>query len=352
MYFHAVQTAAPPRRYTQARCWEVLQRNPPRGLSKRGMAMLERILTRDHGIETRSLAMDLDDFECTQVDADKLNARFMEAAPAISAEAAAKALAEAGLAAHDIDALVISTCTGYACPGLTSYVGERLGLRSDCVYLDLVGQGCGAAIPNLRSAAALIGSGTAKHALCICVEVCSAALYFDEDLGVLVSDCLFGDGAAAAVVSRDPPARGRRVQWKGAISRHDPKQREALRFEQRGGMLRNILTLPVPQLAGASAKAVLEEGLARHSLQPGDITGWIFHGGGKNVLRELERQLPVDGEDLRFSAEVLREYGNVSSPFVLFVLRRALDANLPAGPWWMSSFGAGFSCHGALLEVA
>ena len=140
--------------------------------------------------------------------------------------------------------------------------------------------------------------------------------------------------------------------WNAALWGHDPMQRDALRFEQRGGLLRNILTLPVPQLAGESARAVLEEGLARHGLAPGDIAAWIFHGGGRNVLRELERQLPVDAEDLRFSAAVLRDYGNVSSPFVLFVLREALRAGMPAGPWWMSSFGAGFSCHGALLEVA
>ena len=352
MYFHAIQTAAPPRRYTQAQCWEALQRSPPRNLSRRGMAMLERILTRDHGIATRALALDIEDPECTQIDVDRLNARYMATAPAIASEAARKALDDARLQPGEIDALVISTCTGYACPGLTSYVAERLGLRPDCVHLDLVGQGCGAAIPNLRAADALVTSGAARHALCVCVEVCSAALYFDEDLGVLVSACLFGDGAAAAVVSSQPPKQGRQVEWKGAISLHDPARRDALRFEQKGGLLRNILTLPVPQLAGASAKAVLEDGLRRHGLAVDDVAAWVFHGGGRNVLRELERQLPVDEDDLRFSTAVLREYGNVSSPFVLFVLREALEAGTPGGWWWMSSFGAGFSCHGAMLKVA
>ena len=352
MYIHAIDTAVPTRRYTPAECWNVLRRIPPAGLSSKGMAHLRRILGHDHGIAHRALAMDLEDDECLTQDPDRLHARFMDNAPALAAEAARKALAAAGLEPGDIGALVISTCTGYACPGLTSYVGERLGLRDDCVHLDLVGQGCGAAIPNLRAADALVTSGQAQNALCICVEVCSAALYFDDDLGVLVSACLFGDGAAAAVVSSRPPAQGRRVEWKGALSRHDPAKRDALRFEHRNGLLRNILTLPVPQLAGSAARAVLDEGLSRHGVARDDIATWIFHGGGRNVLRELERQLPLESDDLQLSAAVLRDYGNVSSPFVLFVLRDALAQGAPSGKWWVSSFGAGFSCHGALLEVA
>src|SRR5258708_2888971 len=111
-------------------------------------------------------------------------------------------------------------CTGYLCPGLTSYVSERLGLRSDALLLDLVGQGCGAALPNLRTAEALLGAGRARRVLSICVEVCSAAYYLDDDPGVLVSACLFGDGAGAAVLSNDPPAAGKkRVRWKAGASR-------------------------------------------------------------------------------------------------------------------------------------
>jgi alkylresorcinol/alkylpyrone synthase len=316
------------------------------------MGVLERILTRDHGIAQRWLALDLDDPASLEMEPDRLHARFIEHAPALASQAARDALAAARIDASDIDALVISTCTGYACPGLTSYVSERLALRPDALHLDLVGQGCGAALPNLATAQALLASGQAEHALCICVEVCSAALYFDDDMGVLVSACLFGDGAAAVVASAKPPEGDRRIEWKGVRALHDPARRDALRFEQRDGMLRNILTLPVPALAGAAARQVLDEGLALHGLERDAIAEWIFHGGGRNVLRELERQLPLDAHDLRWSAAVLRDYGNVSSPFVLFVLKHALEGGARPGWWWAASFGAGFSCHGALLKVA
>ena len=164
-----------------------------------------------------------------------------------------KALAAAGRCAT-IDAVVVSTCTGYLCPGLTSYVVEALGLRSDVVALDLVGQGCAAAMPNLRTAEAFIASRRGEHVLSICVEVCSAAIYLDNDLGVLVSACLFGDGAAPRCSAR-AAGGGRRVEFAGGASLTDPEQREALRFEQKDGMLRNILTLPVPKLAARHARS-------------------------------------------------------------------------------------------------
>jgi alkylresorcinol/alkylpyrone synthase len=77
-----------------------------------------------------------------------------------------------------------------------------------------------------------------------------------------------------------------------------------------------------------------------------------MHAGGRDVLLALERRLAVEASDLRYSAAMLREYGNLSSAFVYFVLQAALADGAPGGWWWLSSFGAGFSCHGALLEVA
>jgi alkylresorcinol/alkylpyrone synthase len=186
----------------------------------------------------------------------------------------------------------------------------------------------------------------------VCVEVCSAAFYLDNDLGVLVSACLFGDGAGAAALSARPRAGERRVEWKTAASITDPSQRDALRFEQRNGMLRNILTLPVPRMAAVHARDVLGQVLEREAIAQEAIGTWVMHAGGRKVLEEVQSELRLNAEDLRFSGAMLSRYGNLSSPFVLFVLEAALQAKAPGGLWWMSSFGAGFSCHGALLEVA
>ena len=350
MFIIGTGTATPSPRYTQQECWAALKTSARfQELNSRSQAILKKVLTGDSGIATRHLALDRLDhaFDLTP---DALNARFMENAPALATAAAERALASSKTNPREIDAVLISTCTGYLCPGLTSYTSERLGLRPDVLALDLVGQGCGAALPNLQTAHALVASGQYGRVLSICVEVCSAAFYLDDDAGVLISACLFGDGAAAAVLSPTAGA-GRRVKWKSGSSLLKPADREQLRFEQKDGMLRNILMPDVPALAAQHCETVFADTLARSQAARSQITGWIFHPGGRDVLLALREKFQLSGHDVRRSEAVLREYGNMSSPSVLFVLQAALAENEPGGLWWMSSFGAGFSCHGALLEV-
>ena len=351
MYLTGLATAVPPQRFTQAECWGALQQAPQFAqLSARSRAVLRRVLSGENGIATRHLAVaDLE--EMFVLTPDALHVRFALHAPALAVEAAERALANARLAPAAVDAVIISTCTGYLCPGLTSYVSERLGLRRDVQALDLVGQGCGAALPNWRTAEALLAAGRAQYVLSACVEVCSAAFYLDNDPGVLISACLFGDGAGAAVLSAEPATHARRVEWKQAKSCLNPAERDSLRFEQRDGMLRNILSRDVPALAAKHAEDVLASVLNGFPLSRAEVSGWILHAGGREVLAALQQRLGLRESDLRLSAEVLSAFGNVSSPFVLFVLERALAQNTPGGWWWMSSFGAGFSCHGALLKV-
>ena len=116
-------------------------------------------------------------------------------------------------------------------------------------------------------------------------------------------------------------------------------------------MLRNILTPQVPTLAAAAAKRVIHNLLEESPIHRDEITTWIWHAGGRDVLLALRDQLDLSESDLCWSAVTLRDVGNISSPFVLHVLNNALSNGAPGGSWWISSFGAGFSCHGALLEV-
>jgi alkylresorcinol/alkylpyrone synthase len=350
MFIIGTGTATPPHRYSQQECWTTLKASDRfQRMSLRSKAIMKKVLTGENGIATRHLALDQLNhaFEITP---DALHARFIQNAPVLATQAAARALASAKTDPREIDAVLISTCTGYLCPGLTSYTSERLGLRPDVLALDLVGQGCGAALPNLQTAQALVASGQYGRVLSICVEVCSAAFYLDDDAGVLISACLFGDGAGAVVLS--PLATGgRRVKWKGSGTLLNPGDREALRFEQKNGMLRNILTPAVPALAAQHCETVFAATLARNGLARSQVSGWILHPGGRDVLLALREKFQLSSHDVHRSEAVLREHGNMSSPSVLFVLQAALADAAPGGFWWMSSFGAGFSCHGALLEV-
>ena len=352
MFVNGLGTANPPMRYTKSACWDAFTSSDWfMKLDRRSHVIAETVLTRDNGIETRSLAVNsLGDV--FQIDPDTLHQRFLAHAPTIASAAGNMALKNADIEAADIDALVISTCTGYLCPGLTSYVAERLGLRPDVLAFDLVGQGCAAALPNWRLADALLLSESCEHVLSICVEISSAAMFLDDDPGVLISACLFGDGAGAAVLSKKPNPQQRRIEWRTYASRINPAERDALKFKTEQGMLRNVLTRPVPRLAANHAKQVLQMALESGHLKATDISTWIMHAGGRDVLIALQATLELSTENLRYSADMLREHGNMSSAFVFFVLKAAIDDRAPAGWWWMSSFGAGFSCHGALLRVA
>jgi len=351
MFIAGTGVALPEKRYSQSQCWEAACASPKlAALIPRSRAILKKVLLGNNGIATRHLALDSLD-HAFDLDPDTLQARFQRHAPALATAAARNALSQSGVETGAIDGLVISTCTGYLCPGLTSYVSEALGLRSDATLLDLVGQGCGAALPNLSAAAALVDSSKCHHVLSVCVEVCSAAFYLDNDPGVLVSACLFGDGAAAAVCSGTPSSQTRPVRWKCFGTELNPRDRELLKFEQRKGMLRNILSPEVPALAAQAAQQLLGNVLKKAGHSREQIRTWIWHAGGRDVLLALHERLELSEADLYWSAVTLRDLGNISSPFVLHALQRALTQGASPGLWWLSSFGSGFSCHGALLEV-
>ncbi len=341
MFLHALATALPPTAYTQADCWEIAQRSPLRQrLTKRSMLILQTILRRDHGIAKRHLAVPKLE-GVYDLSADELNATFRREAPLLASRALTQALEQAGLRPGDLDALLVCTCTGYLCPGVTSYVAEQLGLRANVFLQDLVGLGCGAAIPMLRAASHVLAAQPEAKVACIAVEICSAAFYVDDDPGVLVSACLFGDGAAATIWRATPGAVPLRAF--GFDTVHVPADRDKLRFEQRGGKLRNLLDRSVPELAAAAVGRLWAD------RGPRPVARVVTHAGGRDVLEALEPVLaphPLDA-----AAHVLRDCGNLSSPAVLFALEHSLRSGPPGrdGDLWLASFGAGFSAHSCRL---
>jgi alkylresorcinol/alkylpyrone synthase len=350
MYINGIGTAVPEHRYSQRECWETLSTSAQYGhLQARSQAILRKVLTADNGIQTRHLGMSTLQ-EAFEISPDVLHHRYVRHAPALAHQAAIRALSHAAIQPAQIDAVLISTCTGYLCPGLTSYVIESLDLPKTVLPLDFVGQGCAAALPNLIAAQALLESGRYRHVLSICVEVCSAAFYLDDDPGVLISACLFGDGAGAAVLSTRP-GTARAIAFDCSGSLIDPNERDTLRFEQKNGMLRNILMPAVPKLAARSVSKVLRDVESKTRIRREEISAWILHPGGRDVLLEIGRELQLKPEQLEPSAAILRRYGNLSSPSVFFVLEEALKTSVPPGHWWMSAFGAGFACYGAMLKT-
>ncbi len=337
MFLHALATAVPPTSYSQAECWEIAQRSAVRQrLKRRSMLILQSILRGEHGIDRRHFAVPAIE-GIFDLGPDALNEAFRTAGPALAGRALHAALAAAGVPAGRLDALLICTCTGYLCPGLTSYVAETLGLRPNAFLQDLVGLGCGAAIPTLRAASHLLAAQPDAVVACVAVEICSAAFCLDDDPGVIISACLFGDGAAASIWRSTPGPTGLRAFAFNTL--HQPAHRDRLRFEQRDGKLRNLLDRSVPEVAAAAVGQLWAE------RGPRPVARVAAHPGGRDVLQALAPV--VAPHSLAASARVLRDHGNMSSPSVLFVLAEMLREPTPAdgGDIWLVSFGAGFSAH-------
>lgn len=343
MELHSIASAVPPVSYSQAEVLAELRGSGAWGrLRARSRTLLERILEGESGIRKRHFCHSSAE-ALLGSGPQQLSEAFEASAPELAGAALTRALERGGVAADQVDALFVCTCTGYLCPGLSSHVAERAGMRPDAVLQDLVGLGCGAAIPTLRAASHFLRAEPGATAAVVAVEVCSAAFFLDDDPGVLISLCLFGDGASASLW-RSPGRGAAGWQAEGFRSLHRPDQRERIRFVNDGGRLKNQLHRSVPGLA-ASAVADLfqQEGFNGTSLAQHVVS----HGGGRDVIQALREALP--GHPLIETEQVLAEFGNMSSPSVLFALERALDCR-PGGSLWLSGFGAGFSAHSCRLS--
>jgi len=317
-----------------------------------GARELYRRSMRGDAIQFRHFALDSLE-ECLEPDLNKVNARFERAAVELSARSLSRAMDAAGVPARSIDFVAAATCTGYLCPGLSAYIVERAGLRSDVRMADVVGMGCGAALPTLEQASNFVRTNPGSTAAVVCTEICSAAIYSNEEPGIIVSNAIFADGSAALILRSAGSGSGGATlpRVRAFATETRPEWRDTLRFRSDGGRLKNVLDRTVPEHAGEALAAVTSRLLLNAGLEKGDVSRWVMHAGGSRVLDEAERALDLRAGELASARAVLRDYGNMSSPTVLFVLAESLAAPAEAGSLAvMASFGAGFSAHAALLE--
>lgn len=345
-----VGTACPPLYVSKEDAYEYMTN--AFSMSEKERDLYERVLL-NGPVRGRHIAMD-EYADALKTTPDELLERFHRFGVDAACTAARTAVEDAGIDLGEVRAVVVNTCTGYLCPGFTSYVVEELGLPPGTKVFDVMGMGCGGAVPNLECAAGLIANGLEGCVLSIAVEICTATLYMGEDPGLVVSNSIFADGAAAAVLcntERVPAAKSalRLLEFQTEIA---PKYRDDLRFESVEGRLRNRLTRNVPVIGGRIVKQVTDRLLDRQGLDQTDIEFWAVHPGGTSVLDSVEKALEFE-DQLRFSREIFEEYGNMSSPTVLFVLDRILKQMQPrkGARGVLLGFGAGFTGFGALVEV-
>jgi predicted naringenin-chalcone synthase len=341
----SVAVAVPDFRIGQKEAGRFLASRFAGSLGRRSLAVMRKLFSHP-SIEKRNFAVSRPETLLGE-DPDSRIARFAREAVSLSGKAARKALLDAGMGPEDVTALIVNTCTGYLCPGLSTYLVERLGLSARARAYDLVGSGCGGAVPNLQIARSLVSEDANAVVLSVSVEICSATFQMGDDLSLILSNALFADGAAAALVWGRPEG----LSLVNSASRYAPAHREAIRYVHKKGELHNQLSPELPEIIKIEARRVVEDLLAPHSLDAGDIEHWALHPGGEKIIDSVRDALGIADDRLSASRKVLREYGNMSSPTVWFVLREIMDAGMAPGDLCvMLAFGAGLSAHGVLFR--
>ena len=343
MHLQSIAHSLPRHTMTQAEVLDALRQHMAFDrIQPRSQRLLQKVLSGDSGIATRHFCTN-DPVSLFDRHPGELNDYFESSVTDLASAAVEKALKRANIEASDLDALFLCSCTGYLCPGPSSFVAERIGMKEDALLHDVIGSGCGAAIPTLRSASHFLAGNPNARAAVVAVEICSAALYLDDDPGALISLCLFGDGASASIWSgKDVPGAWSAGNFQ---SLHRPEHREAIRFVNRKGYLKNQLAPSVPATAGQAVFDMLGEQPERFL----NGSRLITHNAGRDVLDAINAHLP--DADLSPSRQVLQRSGNMSSPSVMIGLETLLDDQpQDIHSIELAAFGAGFTCHTCKLQ--
>ena len=279
------------------------------------------------------------------------NDLFLENATKLLTEAAQTALDEAGLQADEIDAIVTVSTTGIATPSLDARIMRNLNFRSDVERTPVFGLGCAGGVLGLARAAALARAKPQSRVLLLVVELCALTFrHHDRAKSNLVATALFGDGAAAAIISCRDDYIGSPLL--GPAGEHTwPDSLDVMGWDVADDGLKVIFSRDIPTLVKEDLRPVVDNFLAKHGGTLNDIAGFICHPGGAKVLDALEDCFGLQRGDLSVAREVLRAHGNMSAVTVLFVLRAALDAGA-RGPQLLTTLGPGFTAGMMVVEPA
>lgn len=273
---------------------------------------------------------------------------YAQHAGKLGTEAAERALQDAGCQAREITHLVTISCTGFSSPGFDVEILQRLSLHPSTTRTHLGFMGCHGAMNGLRVANAFAQSDPQARVLMVASELCSLHHQYGWSPDRIVSNSLFADGAAAVVVSSQG---GGRVQYRGSGSVVLPNTLEEMTWRIGDHGYAMTLSAKVPELIRSHLSGWMSEWLAGFDLTIRDVGGWAIHPGGPRILSACGESLGLNHSQWVASETVLAEFGNMSSPTVLFVLNRLLEAGTQ-GPVVMLAFGPGLTIEAALLEAS
>ncbi|MFO7775598.1 MAG: type III polyketide synthase [Candidatus Hydrogenedentota bacterium] len=276
--------------------------------------------------------------------------RYATEAGPLAETASRAALTDARCAAESITHLVTVSCSGFAAPGIDHTLIERLGLPPTVERVNVGFMGCHGALNGLRVAKGLAaGDGSGARVLLCAVELCSLHYHYGWDPEQVVANALFADGAAAAVVGAgDQPACEPAWRVHATGSCLIPNSEDAMTWRIGDYGFEMTLSARVPELIADNLPGWIASWLDGHGLAPTDIASWAVHPGGPRILNAVDKCLGLGDGALDVSRSVLRDYGNMSSPTILFILKQLRDAAAET-PCVALGFGPGLTAEAVLF---
>jgi alkylresorcinol/alkylpyrone synthase len=277
------------------------------------------------------------------------NSVYLDAAEQLFIEVATAAIQKAGLRPDEIDGVVTVSTTGIATPSLEARCAQRVGLRDDVRRVPVFGLGCAGGVNGLSLASRLAVADPGSIWLFVTVETCSISIRLDsDDPAAVVATALFGDGAAAAVVTAGMHSL---AHITGSAEKLWPDTLKIMGWDVDDPGLSVVFDRAIPPFVEAELAVAVDGMCMQLGIERNEIDRLCCHPGGIKVIDAIEKALELNQGELNLEREVLRDYGNMSAPTVLFVLERLLEQGLP-DKVMMTAFGPGFTCAGLMLEAA
>lgn len=301
------------------------------------------------GVDRRYGVMDIEEV-FTASSFEQKNNIYAREVKVLGEQVLQKALDQAEWEAKSLDYIITVSCTGIMIPSLDAYLVDALGLRQDVIRLPVTEMGCAAGVSGLIYAANFLRSNPGKRAAVIAVESPTATFQLNDfSMANMVSAAIFGDGAACVLLSSEKEAEGPKIM--GEEMYHFTNATHLMGFDLTNTGLKMILDPAVPEVIAQHFPEIVHPFLKRFDSSIDRVDHLIFHPGGKKIVQTVEELFGKLGKNIDDTREVLRDYGNMSSVTVLYVLERFLNKDIAKGEQGMVlSFGPGFSAQRILLE--
>ncbi len=301
------------------------------------------------GVDRRYSIMDVDEvFKKTSF--EEKNAVYKRETIKLAENALSEALKQSNLIPTDIDYIITVSCTGIMIPSVDAYLINKLKMKQDIVRLPVTEMGCVAGVSGMIYANNFLRANPNKRAAVIAVESPTSTFQIDEFSMVnIVSAAIFGDGCACAILSSHEAEEGPEIIAEGMYHFYDAEH--MMGFELRNSGLQMVLDKTVPEKIAEHFPKIIHPFLAQNKLTIEDVDHLIFHPGGKKIVATIEELFGVLGKNIDYTKAVLKEYGNMSSATVMYVLEKFMKDNPKKGDiGMMLSFGPGFTAQRLLLK--